>query len=196
MSMISKLAHTIVAKPLVYNLVQRLVGLDISIDRLRPHLAETAHHSVLDIGGGTGIFLPAFPENTSYFWLDIDREKLQGFRQRTGHLPAILGDATSIGLADKSIDYATCIAIAHHLTGVQIEQFVDEVARVVRKRLFLLDPLASDAWQSKLMWRYDRGSYPRTANQLSSAIARRFRVQHIESYAIYHRYALIIAEPM
>jgi ubiquinone/menaquinone biosynthesis C-methylase UbiE len=194
--MISRVAHAIVAKPLVYDAVQRLAGLDISLARLRPHLAEMAGHSVLDIGGGTGIFLPAFPADVSYIWLDIDQEKLNGFRARAGHLPALLGDGTRIGLADKSVDYGTCIAIAHHLTDTQLDQFVDEAARVVRKRIILLDPLDSDAWQSKLLWRYDRGSYPRTAERLQSAIARRFRIRQIETYAIYHRYALIVADTL
>lgn len=195
MSFISKLAHGIVAKPLIYDTVQRLAGLEISQARLRPYFAEIEAQSVLDIGGGTGIYLPVFPKNAKYVWLDIDPEKLKGFHQRASHLPAILGDATCMGIADKSMDYITCTAVTHHLTDIQLDRFVAEAARVVRKRMILLDALDTDAWQSKLMWHYDRGSYPRTREQLRNVISRYFSIQHIETYAIYHRYALIVADP-
>jgi hypothetical protein len=47
-------------------------------------------------------------------WLDNDRQKLHGFQTRASALVlAVLGDGTRIGLRDKSVDYATCIAVTH-----------------------------------------------------------------------------------
>ena len=197
MSVISEIIHSIVAKPIVYDAVQRLAGIDYLRRQLQPYIAETAGQVVLDVGAGTGLFLSAFPESTKYLWLDNDPQKLSGFRTRaSSHIPAILGDATRIGLKDKSVDYATCTAVAHHLTDVQLTQLVSELARVVRKKLFLLDPLDTDAWQSAVMWKYDRGSYPRTAQTLTTAIEQQFTIEHSERYAIYHRYLFLVAKPV
>ena len=84
---------------------------------------------------------------------------------RIGVGSSLLGDGTQIGLRDKSVDYGQCIAVTHHLTDAQLPKLVAELARVVRKKLFFLDALDTDAWQSTLMWKYDRGSNPRTARR-------------------------------
>ena len=193
--MISNILHTLVANPGIYDTVQRLVGMNFSIKQMKPIFEQMSGCVVLDIGAGTGLYLSAFPANSQYIWLDNDSQKLEGFQKRSNGLPAILGDATQIGLADKAVDFATCIAIVHHLDDAQFHRFVDEAARVVRTKLILLDPLATEAWQSKLLWRYDRGSYPRTAEQLKNALSRRFDVEQVDYYAVYHRYAILHARP-
>jgi ubiquinone/menaquinone biosynthesis C-methylase UbiE len=193
-SVVRDLLHTITAQPIVYDAIQQLVGIQHSIDRLRPHLAETAGSTVLDVGAGTGLFFPAFPPSARYLWLDNDPKKLEGFRVRAPHAAAILGDGSNIGLADKSVDYATCIAIAHHLNDEQLDRFAGELSRVVRRKIFVIDPLYSDAWQSQLLWKYDRGSYPRTSEHLTSAIAQYFDIEHNDIYVVYHRYLLVVAQ--
>lgn len=194
--MISTIIHSIVAQPRVYDAVQWLAGIKYTCRRLQPYIAQTAGQTVLDVGAGTGLYLSAFPRSAKYLCLDNDPQKLQGFRARSpSTLPAILGDGTRIGLRDKSVDYATCIAVTHHLADSQLVELVAELARVVRKKLFFLDALDTDAWQSTLMWKYDRGSYPRTAQSLMSSIKQHFTIEHSECYAIYHRYLLLIAQP-
>lgn len=194
--MIDNVIHSIVALPFVYDAVQWLTGIDISRGHLQPYIAQTADQIVLDVGAGTGLYLSSFPTTAKYLWLDNDPQKLQGFQTRSSkRFPAILGDGTQIGLLDKSVDYVTCIAVAHHLTDEQLGRLVDEMGRVARKKLIFLDPLDTDAWQSTLMWKYDRGSHPRTAQVLKSMIEQRFAIEHSETYAIYHRYLLLVAKP-
>jgi ubiquinone/menaquinone biosynthesis C-methylase UbiE len=193
---ISAIIHSIVAQPLVYDMVQWLAGIDHTRRRLQPHLAQTAGQAVLDVGAGTGLYLSSFPPTAKYHWLDNDPQKLQGFQARSSKtFPAVLGDGTQIGLRDKSIDYVTCIGVAHHLTDAQLARLVSEMARVAQKKLIFLEPLDTDAWQSALMWRYDRGSYPRTAQALKLTIERCFAIEYSETYAIYHQYLLLIAKP-
>jgi len=193
---ITNIIHSIVAIPFVYDAVQHLAGIDHIRQRLKPLFAETAGQSVLDVGAGTGLFLSVFPPSARYIWLDTDPQKLRGFQTRADRsIPAILGDGTRIGLRDKSVDYATCTAVTHHLTDSQLVELVSELARVVRKKLFFLDPLDTDAWQSALMWKYDRGSHPRTAQALTAAIEQQFTIERSESFSIYHRYLLLSANP-
>jgi ubiquinone/menaquinone biosynthesis C-methylase UbiE len=46
--------------------------------------------------------------------------------------------ASQIGLKDKSVDIATCIAMSHHLTDAQLSSAVREFARVCRSKLIFL----------------------------------------------------------
>lgn len=194
--MMKHLLHTLVAKPLVYDTLQRAVGRDYILRKLRPHFAVTGGSTVLDIGAGTGLYRAAFPRSARYVWLDNDAEKLGGFLARAPHHPtAMLGDATQIGLASKSVDYVTCMFVTHHLTDDLIARFFAEIARVVRRRFFLLDGLATDRPVSKLLWKYDRGSAPRTEEALTQAFESRFTVDCRESFAVYHRYLLLSGAP-
>ena len=194
--MISEVIHSIVAKPAVYNAVQWLAGLDYTRRRLQPHYAQTAGRVALDVGAGTGLYLSCFPESARYLWLDNDPQKLSGFRARgAARLPAMLGDATRLGLKDKSVDYATCTAVTHHLTDMQLSAFVHELARVVRCKLILQDAVQSNGWISRLLWKYDRGSHPRSAKALLAAIEVRFEIERVEYYSIYHRYLLLVGAP-
>jgi ubiquinone/menaquinone biosynthesis C-methylase UbiE len=194
---ISNVIHSIVAQPRVYDIVQRVMGLEYTRQRLTPLLAETSGSVVLDVGAGTGLYLGLFPSTAKYIWLDNDRQKLQGFQTRaSASIPAVLGDGTRIGLRDKSVDYATCIAVTHHLTDRQLADLVAELGRVIRKKLIFLDALDTSRWQSMLMWKYDRGSHPRSEQTLTAAIEQHFSIEKSETYSVYHHYLLVSAKPL
>lgn len=189
--------HRIVAQPFVYDAVQYAAGMQTVREQVRLYLHETAQSSVVDLGAGTGLYLPAFPPSAHYLWLDLDRDKLRGFQARYQHTkPTMLSDGTQIGLRTKSVDYATCIAVLHHLDDHQLSQFVAEVARVVRKGVIILDPLATEAWISRMLWKYDRGSFPRTAHQLVTAFAQHFELEQMTTFKVYHQYVLFRARPI
>jgi hypothetical protein len=109
---------------------------------------------------------------------------------------AILGDATRIGLKDKSVDHALCIGLTHHLTGIELPLLFNELARVIRQRLVFQDGVVNgESKISNLLWKYDRGKYPRSVHDLCSAIEPWFEIEQKELYAIYHRYILCIGKP-
>jgi hypothetical protein len=45
----------------------------------------------------------------------------------------------------------------------------------------------------RFLWRYDRGSYPRTAEVIQAAIARRYTILSWERFMVYHEYVLCVA---
>jgi ubiquinone/menaquinone biosynthesis C-methylase UbiE len=128
--------------------------------------------------------------------MDNDVKKLRGFKGKWPFHLALLGDATRIGLKDKSVDYAICIALSHHLPEPDLFILFSELARVVRKKLIFLDAVKDNGSKiSHWLWKFDRGSYPRPSYILFSAIETWFKAEHIEHYLIQHEYVLYIGIP-
>jgi pyridine nucleotide-disulfide oxidoreductase family protein len=191
-----RLVHWLVAKPWLYNVAQSLAGAETVRRHLRPRLQETSGKLVLDVGAGTGLYLSCFPSSARYIWLDPDPQKLDGFRRTPdGARRALLGDATCLGLRGDAVDFAVCTNVTHHLDEKQLAQCVDELARVVRGKLILHDALKTARPVSRLLWRLDRGSHPRSRETLLAAVERRFAIEHVERYSTWHEYVLLVAVP-
>lgn len=192
-SMFTYLLNRLVAWPAVYDLVQTACGAGQSRKRVRKLLQDAGCISVLDVGAGTGNGLRVLPPQARYLWLDNDPQKLAGLKSGRA-IEAILASATAVPLAPHSVDLVLCIAMAHHLDDQELLQLLDELSRVCRDRLIFLDPIACrESFMSRLLWRYDRGSYPRTSTVLRRLIQRKFNVEYEEEYSIYHRYWLCSA---
>ncbi len=151
---------------------------------------------VLDVGAGTGNIAQLLPQSTIYIGLDNDPKKLRGYKAKWPFGLAILGDATRIGLKDKSVSYAFCVDLAHHLSDNELSFLFRELARVVKRKLIFVDPIENKKSKiSNLLWKYDRGSHPRSPKALYSTMESWFEVEHIEHFAVYHHYILCIGIP-
>ena len=185
----------ILGSPALTAVLQRLCGTRQTLDRLRPLVADTAGQRVLDVGAGTGIARVLLPDRQGYIWLDEDAAKLRGV-DPSDRVRAILADATRLPLRERSVDVALCLAVSHHLSDVQLDTVLSELARVVRRRLVFLDAVVvAGSLRSRLLWAIDRGRYPRTPAVLQRAIERRFRIVSLDEYAVHHRYMLCAATP-
>jgi ubiquinone/menaquinone biosynthesis C-methylase UbiE len=172
------------------------MGREKTIRRLKPYLAETGGRIVLDVGGGTGNLGTIVPLTATYISFDNDWQKHKGFKRKWPAALAIQGDATSICLQNKSVDYATCIAVTHHLTDEQLPLLFRELSRVVTCKLIFLDAVKSEVSKiGTILWRYDRGAYPRSAQALTTMLQRYFEIEEIEQYTVYHTYILCSAKP-
>lgn len=188
------LLQRIVESTHLYDAAQFAAGAGLIRQRLRPHLRHVGNATVLDVGAGTGIYSACLPESARYVWFDHDRHKLAAFRRRSGRL-AIIGDATRIALADKSIDYSMCTHLAHHLDDQQFPQFLGELARVTRRGIVVQDAVGAAGVASRMLWSIDRGSHPRSRTQLMQALSQWFTIEHTEEYARFHRYLLVVGSP-
>ena len=193
--MITRLAHRVASHPAVYDAIQRTVGTPRTRELLREHLAGAAGKTVLDVGAGTGRLRDTLPDGAKYVWLDNDPQKLSGFKAKRPEDETILADATQIPLGDKSVDYAVCVAVAHHLPEDAFPRLVTELARVVRERLLFVDALREQAAIGRLLWGFDRGTHPRSADELLSTLQGAFELDDVERYSKLHRYVFCVARP-
>jgi ubiquinone/menaquinone biosynthesis C-methylase UbiE len=196
MRRLGELLDGIISEPWAFDWAQHLLGLQEQRRRLAPLLVHTDGQIVLDIGAGTGNYAPLLPDSAKHVGLDIDRKKLQSFMTKGSTRVGLVGDATSICLRDKSVDCALCIALSHHLSDSQMPLVFKELARVVRDRLVFMDAVMdSDSTLSQLLWKCDRGKYPRSIQALHAALQPWFELEQVHEFAVFHRYMMCLGRP-
>jgi len=183
-------------EPIVYDVVQQAFGARESRRRVEGVLRRLSPGSVLDVGAGTGAYASAVPASAEYLGLDVDEAKLERLRRKHPGRATMRGDATALPLPDRSFDVALCIAVAHHLPDGALERMIAELARVVAGSLVFLEPLQDERLASRVLWRIDRGTFPREEGALLAVLRSRFSIVSAETYRIAHRYLLCVATPL
>jgi ubiquinone/menaquinone biosynthesis C-methylase UbiE len=198
--MLTALAHRIASHAWAYDFIQRAVGVNKVHDRMATLLNHLNPHGLLlDIGGGTGINRFLWHDRGQYICLDLDPQKLRGYRTKFPTAPAILADATLLPLADHCADFVLCKFLTHHLTDSQLDALLTNINRVLKPtgRVMIIDPIWNPSLRAgQILWRYDRGSFPRPADQLQQRIARDFTIDVRDQFAVWHEYLLLAASPI
>ncbi|HRF96979.1 MAG TPA: class I SAM-dependent methyltransferase, partial [Aggregatilineales bacterium] len=192
--MLKKILHRIVAIPFVYDLLQTAVGARVIRKRLQKRLANVHKGAlVVDIGGGTGLNRILFDDHVRYVCLDNDSVKLHGFLQKAVAGSPILGDAGNMPFPTGGGDVVICTAVIYHLPDEVLSAFVQEAFRILNPngQFVVFDPVwAPKRMAGRLLWKYDRGSFPRTPETLRTALSKNGQVVHWENFAIFHRYVI------
>jgi SAM-dependent methyltransferase len=183
--------------PRAYDVIQVLAGQHLSYRRLRQALAPARDQKVLDVGAGTGNLARLMPTGAIYWALDNDPAKLRRLSAKVPRAHRLEGSALDIALPDRAMDWTVCVAVAHHLDDEELPRLFAELARVTRHRLIFLDPLSTSRRSiAKLLWRYDRGSHPRSADTLLSALGRHFDIEQVDCFRVLHEYVLCSGRPV
>jgi SAM-dependent methyltransferase len=194
----SWLAARVLAEPAVYEGIQRLSGSRIVDGRIREACQSRPRPAlVLDVGGGTGASAALWDPETRYVCLDVERVKVARLRQRSDAL-ALVGDALRLPVASSSVDALLCRLVAHHIDSASLPILFAEMARVLQSGGYLIfvDALdLPDRWQSRLLWKYDRGRCPRSEDELRASLETWFEVVEWQRFTVYHEYALCLAVP-
>jgi SAM-dependent methyltransferase len=191
----SRVFSMIVENARVYDLIQRLAGgreISRQVRALLP-LDSVSDSVIIDMGGGTASLRQDLPPTARYVCLDNDPTKVRRAAEKQPSIGVLLADATRAPLADGCADFVLCIAVSHHLTDPQLRWMIQEIERVLKTDGLLL--FLDAVWMpgrrlSRVLWRYDRGSYPRTAEALTLLLQQRFGVAHQQHLRLYHEYLL------
>jgi SAM-dependent methyltransferase len=98
--------------------------------------------TAVDVGSGSGDIPQAIrqmlPERAmQVLALDRDATAVASARQRS--LSVVQGDALLLPFADRTIDLVIAVKFAHHFHGPSLGRLLDEMARVARHRVVILD---------------------------------------------------------
>ena len=188
---IIEMGHKIAAHPWVYDRIQLLAGREEVLKRMLRQTVALRPDTVVDVGGGTGTGRRLWPSGCRYVCLDIEMPKLHGFRSKDPHGLAVISDATHMSIATGSADVVMCVGVMHHLTDTMIDLVIEDSLRILRVggQLILLDAVLNrQRWAGRILWRLDRGSYPRTDEELRKKLESKFKIIHWEKFAVYHEY--------
>jgi len=111
--------------------------------------AQLKTFSVLDVGAGSGELLRVMAEwaietkrVTRLVGLELNersaREIVDG-SQRYPQISSVRGDAFHVPFHEKQFDYAICSLFTHHFRDPQVVQLLQEMARVARRKIFVID---------------------------------------------------------
>jgi ubiquinone/menaquinone biosynthesis C-methylase UbiE len=195
--MLTRLLHRVVAHPRIYDLVQRIVGGRLIDDKVREQTSLLQGvETVLDVGGGTGAMLDMWSEGVTYVCLDLDPQKLSGFRERSRTGLGVQGDATRACLQNACVDAVVCKNMSHHIPEQLIDLLFAEAERVLKPggAYLFVDAL----WEprkltGRLLWRFDRGCHPRDELALKRNIETHFDIRNWLRIAGLHQYVICLA---
>ena len=105
--------------------------------------------SVLDVGAGSGELLRVAASWASQrkkqcklVGLELNARSAMAIRNESQDFPAIKAlraDALRLPFADAAFDYAVCSLFTHHFEDDQVVAILKELARVARRRIFVID---------------------------------------------------------
>jgi SAM-dependent methyltransferase len=194
-SPITGLHQWLLGSPRLYDIHQAVGGGFTIADQVRSTLADTSREVVLDVGAGTGMVARILPPTSRYVWLDNDVLKLKGFRSKNVDAHAVLGDASNLPFRDAAADCIVMVEVSHHLDDEALARSLEEAARVTRRRFVFVDALRGSRLRSRLLWQLDLGRFPRSEEQLLSALSVVFELEAVEHFRINHDHLLCIGLP-
>lgn len=109
---------------------------------LREDAEDRSEIAVLDVGSGSGDIPEAIRQSfqdRSIRVLALDRDPTAATSARRRSLDVVRGDALRLPFADRTIDLVIAVKFAHHFSGPRLENLLDEMARVARRRVLILD---------------------------------------------------------
>lgn len=155
------------------NDVNGLLGVNRQLARAIERFGPLEQISVLDVGAGGGGFLAYLRDRARLEGrgrlVGLDFSPRAAERARRWHpdgIQFVVGDARRIGLADGSIDVATCSLLLHHFDEGDAAKILAEMARVARR-----GAVVGDLSRSTMAW---------ALTWLTTRVLSRSRLFHID----------------
>ncbi len=152
--------------------------------RLRRTLDMQPGERLLDVGCGSG--MGAGLTRGTYVGIDMEMTYLRFARNRLRDQDRYTFMAMSVldlGFRDGSFDKAMMLNVVHHLDDAMADRFLAKLARVVRKKVYVLDhDIERDNAVSGWLVKQDRGEYMRPFNALRDVLSHHYEVDDAQRF--------------
>jgi uncharacterized protein YbaR (Trm112 family) len=194
-TLMARLHYAVLGDPRVYDFHQKYGGGPRVAAQVEKELNNVGNATVLDIGAGTGMVGTVVPPDARYIWFDNDKLKLRGLLLKGIDCWAVLGDAGRLPFKSHAAAWTVMVEVSHHLDDGALHACLEEAARVTRERFVFVDALRTSRLRGKLLWQLDLGRFPRSEEQLITALERRFEVEKVTRFRINHDHVLCVCVP-
>lgn len=192
--MLSRIARAIASRPALYEFIQIVSGQRYTVKQLASALADADVSRALDVGSAGGGTTRGLLSNGVA--TDIDPLPLLALKRSSPRAKAVGASIAALPFLDAAFPTAICVAVSHHLDEPTLRAGLAEIARVTSDRFVFVDALRMKGrLLSSLLWRYDRGRFPRTREHLLAAIEEQFAIETVVEYRFLHCYLLCVAKP-
>jgi len=105
--------------------------------------------SVLDVGAGSGELLRVAAtwarqtkRQVRAVGLELNERMAKSINEESDQfdeISSVIGDALDLPFPDAQFDYVICSLVTHHLVDEQVVQILQEMSRVAKRRIFVID---------------------------------------------------------
>ena len=170
MSQITSGVRAILSQPLIYDVVQNIMGAQqIRRDLVTNFIRPAPGSRILDIGCGTAEILPHLPRAVEYWGYDVSQEYIDAAKSRFGVRGHFKCSQLNRSELDKlpSFDVVLALGVVHHLDDAVAENLF-ELARdalSVKGQMITIDPCLAPGQNrfARYLIRHDRGQNVRNA---------------------------------
>ena len=125
-----------------YNIVSEYITKDkkVSLDLIDRYLTINKNHSVLDVGGGTGIIAKKVSKKAGFTTI-IDPSISLLSKVKDENIELIKGSGTDMPIKDNKFDFVLVLNTIHHIDKGEHKQLFSEIYRVLKKngKILVLD---------------------------------------------------------
>jgi len=182
-TLVKRVVHRVVQSPAVFYYARTHFYWG-TMRRVRRTLDMQPGERLLDVGCGSG--MGAGLTRGMYVGVDTDLTYLRFARRRLRQRPThtfMAMSALDLGFQDGAFDKAMMLNVVHHLDDTMADQFLGKLARVVRKKVFVLDhDIERDNAVSGWLVRQDRGAHMRPYGALRDLLAHHYDVENAQRF--------------
>lgn len=166
--------HKFLEKPKVYNFIEKVLSLGNKScfeKRLLELIGSKDHHSLLDVGCGTGNYAESLPGE--YYGIDANKDYIDYAKKKYKGNFSVM-DATDLKFPDNKFDFVFIVSILHHMSDKKVKAALDEMKRVCKKngKVFILEAIYPSKinFIGYILFKFDRGKHTRTINYLTNLL--------------------------
>src|SRR3989338_962228 len=189
--------YTLFDMPAVYNSVRTvlLFGKRKMFSHIKDAVALQNGENILDVGSGPGELSTLF--QNGYAGVDYSDNYVAYAQKKYPRKKFFQGNVLQLNIPEKSYDVVLLASFIHHFSDLEVNQILQNLSTVARKRIVLLEPCP---WKGNpialLLLKMDRGAHVRSFEEQKKFVEKYFTLEKAHTfYSGAYKLSILVALP-